>query len=715
VELEAGETIIHKGDPGRAVYFILAGEVEVRLQAADGRHLALCQLGPGEYFGELSVLRHEPVSADVASITPVRLLSYPAESFPTALTECAPLRERLLGRLAQDLQRSTTDAWDLFKREQALADLARADGVEDSMIVASPQMRTIRKKLVASGDSRESMLITGAPGTGRTLAARLVHRSSGDSDRSLIIVDCEELPADGAYAALFGYCVDDDPREDTGCFGALHLAHGGDLILRNLGALEAQEQQELARYLRRWQQGEVTSFPLVRVIVELAAKCSAGDEIRADHIFSSLGEEEPIGLSLGQPPAIVRFLDSGGLNFLRGVTLVSFLAAIALCLSAGTTGAGQFANGLIWSAWEPAVFALFLLAGALWCTVCPLSTVGRLAKRIINLEKPPPSWLNGMFVASLPVVGFFAILWVEWVFHMTERPFGSGLLLLGLILSSVVLCMLYEREVWCRYVCPLGQLAVVLAPAAPLSLAVDRKICASTCTTHDCYRGTDKAPGCTVFRHPLTTDEAHHCKLCGDCMRSCPHQSPGLYLRPPGQGASRLGESGSYPAGFAVSLLLLAPLFLAVETTEFMKQPVVLTAFGIGSIVIGLLLAWRLPYLLGTQGENQAAAQRVAAAFAVLAWGPLMAVQFRNIPLLGDLYVRSASAAAGLGPFSEGVTLLTLACIGIVTLAGVASALILWRTRKRSETELAPIARPAWHGVRVAWLVSLGVSLALVL
>jgi len=27
----------------------------------------------------------------------------------------------------------------------------------------------------------------------------------------------------------------------------------------------------------------------------------------------------------------------------------------------------------------------------------------------------------------------------------------------------------------------------------------------------------------------------------------------------------------------------------------------------------------------------------------------------------------------------------------------------------------APIARPAWHGVRVAWLVSLGVSLALVL
>ena len=92
------------------------------------------------------MLRHEPVSADVTSTTPVRLLRYPAELFPTALTECEPLREKLLGRLAQDLQRSTTDAWDLFKREQAFADLASVEGFEDSMVVASPSalMRATR-------------------------------------------------------------------------------------------------------------------------------------------------------------------------------------------------------------------------------------------------------------------------------------------------------------------------------------------------------------------------------------------------------------------------------------------------------------------------------------------------------------------------------------------------------------------------------------------
>ena len=105
----------------------------------------------------------------------------------------------------------------------------------------------------------------------------------------------------------------------------------------------------------------------------------------------------------------------------------------------------------------------------------------------------------------------------------------------------------------------------------------------------------------------------------------------------------------------------------------------------------------------------------MAAAAAVLAWGPLMAAQFRNIPILRDFYVRSESGATWLGPLSEGVTFLTLASVGIVLFAGVASAVILWGTRKRSRDEFRPIALPAWRGTTVVWLISIVVSLALVL
>jgi len=64
----ADEVIIRRGDPGDAVFIILEGQVEVRLRAADGRHLSLATLGPGEMFGELSVLRNAPASADVRTI-----------------------------------------------------------------------------------------------------------------------------------------------------------------------------------------------------------------------------------------------------------------------------------------------------------------------------------------------------------------------------------------------------------------------------------------------------------------------------------------------------------------------------------------------------------------------------------------------------------------------------------------------------------------------
>jgi len=797
VELAAGEIVVRKGEPGTAVFVVLAGELEVSLRAADGRHLELCRLGSGELFGELSVLRDAPVSADVATLTPVRLLRYPAELFPTALAECEPLREQMLARLAHSLHRSTNDAWGLYKREQAFADLASVEGDDLSMIVASARMRAVKRRVEELGKDRESVLITGEPGTGRTLAARLVHRASEDRERALIVVDCQELPADSAHAALFGYCTGEpDFRDASGCFGALHLAHGGDLILRNLGALAAEEQDYLARYLggRRSDEGpdfpdtrviatahdledphyaeeitgalreelpEVVSLPRLserprdivplarhflaglddpeqlslsrsaehalvslrcpvrnvdelRDVVELAARCCAGDEIRADHIFGGLGEDEPFGHALGQPPLVARFVGGPGLRLVRAATLAGFLVAIGLCIAAGATVAGRFANGFVWSVWEPVVFALFLLGGALWCTVCPLSTAGRLAKSLLRGERSPPAWLGGTVVAALPVIGFFVILWVEWVFHMTEIPLGSGLLLIALILSSVILCVLFEREVWCRFLCPLGRLAVVLAPAAPLSLAADRKLCASSCTTHECFRGANEIPGCTVYHHPINTSEAHYCKLCGDCLRSCPHGSTGLYLRPPLQGAWRLGPSGAYPSAFALALLLLAPLFLAAQNTALVARPEILTAAGIGAVLVGLLLGPRLPYLLAKRGENAFAAPPVAAAFAVLAWGPLMAVQFGNIPLLAALHLSAARDAPWPGRLLQNVTLLTVADVAVILLAAAAAGIILWRTRVRCRRELHPIAPLAWQAIIAAWAVSVAVSLFLV-
>ena len=195
---------------------------------------------------------------------------------------------------------------------------------------------------------------------------------------------------------------------------------------------------------------------------------------------------------------------------------------------------------------EPVVFALFLLAGPLWCTLCPLSTAGRLTGRLGFFDRPPPKWMVGLG-PWLAILGFVLIVWSERAFRMTRNPRPSGIMLGSLVAAAVVFALFYRREVWCRHLCPLGRLAVALAPASPLQLTAQRSFCASSCQTHECYTGSASIPGCTVFHHPIESKKAHHCKLCLDCLHSCPHGSSRLQLRPPLAAIWRL-DAGTRPA-----------------------------------------------------------------------------------------------------------------------------------------------------------------------
>lgn len=64
----AGKPIIEQGDDGGRAFYIEEGEVEVIVR--DGPHeLKVAQLGPGDIFGEMSLINHEPRSATVRCLT----------------------------------------------------------------------------------------------------------------------------------------------------------------------------------------------------------------------------------------------------------------------------------------------------------------------------------------------------------------------------------------------------------------------------------------------------------------------------------------------------------------------------------------------------------------------------------------------------------------------------------------------------------------------
>jgi CRP-like cAMP-binding protein len=100
-----GERVLRTGLSGGALYVIIDGEAVVRI---DGQERA--RFGPGEFFGELSVLLDEPPNADVEARTLLRCLEIPGAALQSFLIEFPQVMYRMLQTEARRLR--ITTAWE---------------------------------------------------------------------------------------------------------------------------------------------------------------------------------------------------------------------------------------------------------------------------------------------------------------------------------------------------------------------------------------------------------------------------------------------------------------------------------------------------------------------------------------------------------------------------------------------------------------------------
>lgn len=111
------ERIIEEGDAGASLFLLVRGEVEVRIRCGD-RLLPMAKLGPGECFGEMSLLAGEPRNATIVALTEVEAVEIGKPAF-AALMRAHP---EIIGRLSELLaQRQLANA------QQASAAVARGD------------------------------------------------------------------------------------------------------------------------------------------------------------------------------------------------------------------------------------------------------------------------------------------------------------------------------------------------------------------------------------------------------------------------------------------------------------------------------------------------------------------------------------------------------------------------------------------------------------
>src|SRR5689334_6481393 len=81
MKFKAGHVIIREGELGDLFYVITEGHVEITIRDAGGADLVLHEAGPGDFFGELSMLTKEPRSARVRAMEDLTTLALERDDF----------------------------------------------------------------------------------------------------------------------------------------------------------------------------------------------------------------------------------------------------------------------------------------------------------------------------------------------------------------------------------------------------------------------------------------------------------------------------------------------------------------------------------------------------------------------------------------------------------------------------------------------------------
>lgn len=87
----ANTVLLKEKDTSKEMYFILDGEVKVTIGGTE-----IASIGPGQFFGEMSMVDGLPRSATITTVTECRLLEIDAKNFETIIRAEPSIAVRLL-------------------------------------------------------------------------------------------------------------------------------------------------------------------------------------------------------------------------------------------------------------------------------------------------------------------------------------------------------------------------------------------------------------------------------------------------------------------------------------------------------------------------------------------------------------------------------------------------------------------------------------------
>ena len=207
-----------------------------------------------EVAGALSANRAYDPEADLRQ--DVRLLTIVA----SMIAQAAKLRRAVQedqGRLTEENARLKAELKERFRPANIVGN--------------SHEMQIVYDQIAQVSKSAASVLIEGETGTGKELVAHAIHYNSPRADRPFIKAHCAALPESVIESELFGH----EKGAFTGAVaerkGRFELAHGGSLLLDEIGDVPMSIQIKLLRVLQEREFERVGGTKTIKVDVRVIA------------------------------------------------------------------------------------------------------------------------------------------------------------------------------------------------------------------------------------------------------------------------------------------------------------------------------------------------------------------------------------------------------------------------------------------------------------
>ncbi|MBK7643871.1 MAG: sigma 54-interacting transcriptional regulator [Planctomycetes bacterium] len=176
-----------------------------------------------------------------------RLLSLLADQAALAIRQVR--RTERIRELNLELNREVVRKESDLRTARAVIRHAQLAVPPSGLVGSSPAMRRVHQLIERAAPARLPVLVSGASGTGKELAARALHALSPRKDKPFVSENCAAFPASLIEAELFGSRKGAFTGSEEDRQGLFERADGGTLFLDELGELPLELQAKLLRVI----------------------------------------------------------------------------------------------------------------------------------------------------------------------------------------------------------------------------------------------------------------------------------------------------------------------------------------------------------------------------------------------------------------------------------------------------------------------------------